>query len=56
MFAGIDQLLVAQQPKHRADWRVACAERHVRSLVALAVLDVQRHDAIVVLRRNATAS
>lgn len=47
---GVDSpLVVAQQAQVGADGRVALAKRQVGAVVPLAVLDVQRHDAAVLL-------
>ena len=42
-------LAVAQALQHRHDRRIPLAERHAGALIPLAVLDVERVDALVVL-------
>ena len=46
---GIGQPLSLQQLQHLDDRRVARAERRRSALIALAILEVQRDDAIVML-------
>ena len=52
MFIGIGQRFVAHQLEHLGNRRIAGAELEIGPLIALAILQVQRDDAIVMLRQE----